>query len=469
MLSFFRINDPLRLIAIFLLLVLGRLPYLLEQTITIPEVNWLTVGEKMTLGGTLYIDIWDNIPPFFAGVYWLLHEIFEKNIFVHHLFAMFLVFVQAANFNALLIRRDLYSEKNYLPAFLYVLLALLSFDCLILSPTLLALTFLLIIFKNILSLQDSSSDEKIFNIGLWVGIMLMFDLSFVFFVLFILLGFLLFGSVTARQILLLVYGFSLILILVGFYFEWRGSAWLFLVHYCANVFDFRTDSLLDLSSIILLLGFPIIFWLLALFQIFGKQRFINFQDNCHRLMNVWAICAVLSFLFVYQFSTYQLILLAPMFAFFMTYYFLLNRKRIRAEIALWVLFLGVLGISYTSFYEINELKKYVSFDNIKIDSKQKIAFQNKKIVVLGNALEYYYQNQLATPYLNWELAKQHFENLDKYEPIIEIYQNFLTEKPEIIIDQAGIVPSLFNKIPLLKQNYSLSPENAKMYFLQTKK
>ena len=469
MLSFFRINDPLRLIAVFLLLVLGRLPYLLEQTLMIPEVNWLTVGEKMALGGTLYIDIWDNIPPFSAGVYWFLHEIFGKNILAHHIIAMILVFAQAANFNALLIRRDLYNEKNYLPAFLYVLLALLSFDCLVLSPTLLALTFLHIIFRSILSLQDSSSDEKIFNIGLLFGVMVMFDLSFVFFVLFILLGFLLFGAVTARQILLLAYGFSLILLLVGFYYEWQGSSWLFLVHYCFNVFDFRTDSLLSSYSIILLLSFPVIFWLLALFQVFGKQRFINFQDNCHRLMNVWAICAVLSFLFVYQFATYRLILLAPMFAFFMTYYFLLNRKRIRAEIALWVLFLGVLSMSYAGFYEMGELKQYLSFDKIKIELKPKIAFQNKKIVVLGNALEYYYQNQLATPYLNWELAKQHFENLDKYEPIIEIYQNFLTEKPEIIIDEAGIVPALFSKMPLLKQNYRISPENSKIYFLETRK
>ncbi len=466
MLSFFRINDPLRLIAVFLFLVIGRLPYLLEQTLTLPEVNWLTVGEKMALGGTLYIDIWDNIPPFFAGFYWFLHEIFGKNILAHHLIAMFLVFVQAATFNALLIRRDLYSEKNYLPAFLYVLFALLSFDCLVLSPTLLALTFLHIIFRSIISLQDSSSDEKIFNIGLLVGIMVMFDLSFVFFVLFILLGFLLFGSVTPRQILLLAYGFSLVLLLVGFYYEWQGSFWLFLVHYCFNVFDFRTDSLLDLSSVILLLGFPALFWLLSLFKIFGKQRFINFQDNCHRLMNVWAICAALSFLFVYQFATYRLILLAPMFAFFITYYFLLNRKRIRAEIALWLLSLGVLGMSYASFYEMGDLKEYLSFDHLKIGVNTKNIPKNKKIVVLGNAIEYYYQNQLATPYLNWELAKKHFENLDKYEPIIAVYQNLLTEKPEIIIDQAGVVPSLFNKIPLLKQNYRLSPDNSKMYFLK---
>lgn len=469
MLSFFRINDPLRLIAVFLLLVLGRLPYLLEQTLTVSEINWLTVGEKMALGGTLYIDIWDNIPPFFGGIYWLLHEIFGKNIVAHQILAMFLVFVQAVNFNTLLIRRDLYSEKNYLPAFLYILLALLSFDSLILSPSLLALTFLLIIFKNILSLQDSSSDEKIFNIGLWAGMMIMSDLSFLYFVLFILFGFLLFGAVTTRQILLLLYGFSLILLLAAFYFEWQGSFWLFLSHYWFNLFDFRTDSLLGISSIIILLAIPVLFWLLSLYQVFGKQRFINFQDNCHRLMNVWAICSVLSFFFVYRFATYRLILLAPMFAFFMTYYFLLNRKRIRAEIALWVLFLGVLGMNYASFYETGELRKYVNFDNIKIETNQQTAFQDKKIVVLGDALQYYYQNQLATPYLNWELAKQHFENLDKYEPIIEVYQNFMNEKPEIIIDEAGVVPSLFNKIPLLKQNYRPSPNNSKMYLLETKK
>ena len=77
MLSFFKINDPYRLISVFILLLAIRLPVILDpESLTLLELKWMLVGEKMGNGSTVYLDIIDDTAPFSAGVYWLADIIF---------------------------------------------------------------------------------------------------------------------------------------------------------------------------------------------------------------------------------------------------------------------------------------------------------------------------------------------------------------------------------------------------------
>ena len=64
MLSYFRINDPLRIITVLFLLFLLRLPVLLSGgPITVNELNWMLVGERLAEGNIIYNQLIDNISP----------------------------------------------------------------------------------------------------------------------------------------------------------------------------------------------------------------------------------------------------------------------------------------------------------------------------------------------------------------------------------------------------------------------
>jgi deoxyadenosine/deoxycytidine kinase len=63
-------------------------------------------------------------------------------------------------------------------------------------------------------------------------------------------------------------------------------------------------------------------------------------------------------------------------------------------------------------------------------------------------------NKLATPYLEWALAERHFNYLDDYANVIEVYENFRSDMPDVIIDQNGKIEELFTRIPALARYYA---------------
>ena len=99
MLTFFRLNDPYRLVIIFFLLLALRIPAMLNDNLTIPELNYMLVGEKLTNGADLYSEIWDNIGPLSAMVYALIDFLFGKSQLAYQIIAWLFVFFQAFIFN----------------------------------------------------------------------------------------------------------------------------------------------------------------------------------------------------------------------------------------------------------------------------------------------------------------------------------------------------------------------------------
>ncbi len=84
MLTFFRVNDPYRIIGIFVLLLLLRLPYWISgDHLTLPELNWMLLGERLAEGNRLYSGVWDNTGPLSAGVYLMIEWIFDRSQWVY--------------------------------------------------------------------------------------------------------------------------------------------------------------------------------------------------------------------------------------------------------------------------------------------------------------------------------------------------------------------------------------------------
>ncbi len=464
MLSFFKINDPLRLIGVFIIFVVIRMVFFFQiPPLLIPELNWLIIGEKLGEGGTMYIDIWDSIAPLSAFIYWVLYETVGNSATSYHVLAMVLVFAQAALFNQILLGKNVYNEKNYFPALFYVLFSCSSFDMLTLSPPLISLTLLLLVIRNILSLSENAFDNEIFKTGLYLGIAILLYLPNFVFLAFIAVGFGLFRTVSVRQYLLFVYGISFVLGLLFLYYFWIGGFKYLLQNYLFTVLTPNFSSFLRWQTLLVVLFFPAFFLILGFVRVFVETAFINFQSNTQLLLLLWFVIALLTNLFVTNFATYHLILLAPTFSLFVSYFFLLYKKRFLREVLFFVLLVGIGLSGYWSCFPTTKLHNYMNYDAMVVKKPANFKVRNKRILVLGENKSYYFENQLATPYLNWKLSQAHFANLESYVGMVIIYENLQKDMPEVIIDDSGIGRQIFSKIPTLQNFYT---KEGNLYFLK---
>jgi len=79
--------------------------------------------------------------------------------------------------------------------------------------------------------------------------------------------------------------------------------------------------------------------------------------------------------------------------------------------------------------------------------------RNQHVLIIGEDLSAYRQNHLATPYLNWDLAKYDLKNLDNYEAVINVFDHFRQDPPDYIIDRENVVEKLFQRAPALAAKY----------------
>jgi hypothetical protein len=127
--------------------------------------------------------------------------------------------------------------------------------------------------------------------------------------------------------------------------------------------------------------------------------------------------------------------------------------------AIFVLGLPVIGIAWT-LLQISSGK--IDDYAVKIEEKHKIS-KGKRILVLGEDLGYYHEATLSTPYLHYRLSKNVLLDQDDLENTVEVYNNFLEERPEVVIDEEGVFAELLERIPILSQQYE---KQGTSYFLK---
>ncbi|NJN28475.1 MAG: hypothetical protein HC819_22135 [Cyclobacteriaceae bacterium] len=177
MLGYFRINDPYRLLIIFIVLTLFRLPFLISPDWqTIPELSWMIVGERLNEGALLYVGIWDDLGPLSAIAYRLTDFVFGRSHLSFQILGLLIYFFQVFYMNYIALKHKMYNENNYLPALFYGILGLLFFNIIMLSPQLLGLTFVLLSLNSLFNHIETrnKTDGNLLNIGLYIGIASLF-------------------------------------------------------------------------------------------------------------------------------------------------------------------------------------------------------------------------------------------------------------------------------------------------------
>ncbi len=468
MIGFFRLNDPYRLIGIFLLLLLLRLPALLGWIPLLqPQLGWMVLGENLAAGDGLYTGIWDNTAPFAAAVYWLLDELFGRSLLAHTLLAMLLVLIQAGQFNQMLLNYRAYNENTYVPALIYMVLAHIFFDFYLLSPPLMCLTFLLMSVRNAFKvISGQGKDENHFFMGIYLGVATGFFLPALAYLPALLFALMIFTATKPRQYLLLLIGAALPLSIITLYFFWQDNLQSYYFGYLFSLNLFGSDNYLSTLSILALAAIPTLFFLVGLYK-FSSRNYTIYQTRLQQTIFYFLLAGIVAIVLSVERSAYHLLLIMPAWAFYISHYLLLIRKALKAEGVFWLLALSV-GALHVVLYMglVPEIQPYVNTERLLVQQRPEAALvEGKRVLSLGHDVSLYQHATLATPYLEWGLANKQLSELNYYDNLVEAFENFQQEIPEVIIDDAGVVPQLFERMPTIASRYSKSKEFPHVWML----
>lgn len=453
MLRYFRINDPYRLLGVLVLMVLASLPLLIDfPSLTIQEISDLVVGERIG-SSVLYVDLVDRTPPLLALLDGAMNFLFGRAMLPRHLFALVLLFFQAAYFGILLINNRAYNESTYVPSFLFGFLCFFSFDVLSLSPEVMASTLVLVSLNNIFKEIEFRVDRDSIrlNMGIFLGLASLIVFSYSIFLLGAILILVLFARTSFRKISLLILGFMLTHGIVITYYYYLGNLPdLWRNFYAANLSQ-AGWSLIDFHSLLYLGILPLFYLVLSMFMLNRDAHFTRYQTQIFQVLFLWWAVAALELFLHPGLAPNNFITLLPPLAYFISHYLLLIRRKRIAEFMVWLLIAGLLTVNYVSR---DGRISHINYTGLfPARSTYHDSVQGKRVMVVGTDIGLFANNQLAGGFWDWPLSRPYFEHPDYYENLIRIHAAFQKDAPEIIVDEQGLMPPVLQRLPRIQRMY----------------
>lgn len=456
MLSYFRINDPYRVFGLLALQILVFLPLLIDPPpLTLPELKALIVGQKALNGYFLYSNVIDSTAPLTGLLHSFMYFLFGDSVLARHILSLLLIFGLAVFVGIIYIDKKVFPENSFVPSLTFALLFAFTFDALALSGELFGLFFMLLamnsLFKEIEFREESF--EMVLKMGVFTGVASLFAFSFIVFVPGILVMLLIYTRSSARKFLLLLIGFSIPhLLTISIYYINDGAGDLWRHFYLTNLAFTRTPFV-GLTDTVPLLLTPLGFLLAALVMVNRESRLTKYQSQVLQAMFFWTVFSIVQVFYAKEFKPQTCIVMVPGIAFFVAHFFLIIRRKHFAEIALWIFIAGLVsGNYYVRYFSLDD----ESFRGLIVSGYNSGA--PKKVVILSNELGGYAGNEMATPFLNWNLAREIFEGPQYYENVIRVYKGFHDDPPDLIVDPDGVMVPFLNKIPELRKGYVRSDE-----------
>lgn len=446
MLRFFRKNDPYKIIPIFFILILIRSVWIifgLPQSLA--EFKWLLLGERLANGFVMYSETFDYTGPLAALAYKWLDIIFGSSRWVHLVISSLLVILQASALNTILLKNKAYNENNYLPAFLYVILMCSTMDFFALSPQLMSLSFIILSLNQIFRRIDNVVKDDLFlYAGLFTGLATFIYLPAIVYFFAFLLSFVMFSSAVLRRLLLFVYGFSIVLLIIGCYFFWFGAVQDFWYSFFVAGFAKPKSFFVDYSQLFQI-SYVSLGVLVLSMSAFFTARFTNFQQNMMWVMVFFILAATIALLISPELSPSDILFFIPPGAFFLTHYLLSIKKRILRAILPITIILGLLVYPWIIRNSIAGLT---------VDQTDKTNDSKRKMMVIGSDLRKYKGHDIASPFIDPYLSQKKLESLKYYAGAAELHDNIIKSDPDIILDQWEIIPEMFERFPIIEKRYT---------------
>lgn len=454
MLRYFRINDPYRLVALVVLLLIIYLPLFLDPPdVTLPEFKSMLIGEKIHEGSTMYVEIADNTAPLAAWFHGFIDILFGRSLLARHIIAFVIIILQSAFLGIIFITKKVFNENTFIPSLIFSLLYFFSFDTLSLTDELLGSGFLLLALSNLFKEIEfrMPRDETTFNLGMYLSLASLFYLPYIIFMFGVLNILFLFARTDLRKFLLLIFGFLLPHFFVLSLTYLNGSVGKIWQYYYLSNLSFDKEFLVSVKGILLLGAIAIFYIIISIVMLNRLARFSKYQSQLLQTIFLWIGFCFIYFLFCRDLRPQTMIVLIPAVTFLFTHFLLLIRRKKFSEMNTWIIMVGVVSVSYLARYD-----KIAAIDYSALTLRPNAQDANqkpKRILVLGDEIEYYFNHQIATPYSNWSIAKELFEHPEYYESVTEVYCAFKKDPPDRIIDKNDLMRPFFLRIPELKKKY----------------
>lgn len=410
----------------------------------------MTLGERLSEGYLLYVDVIDDTGPLSAGVFTGLHLLFGRSEIAYSILGKFFALFQIYYWNKTLIKFRVFDENTYLPAIIMAAMFQFSFDMMSLSPTLLGSTFLLLAFGQLFShtvLQKESSENTLL-IGLYGGIATGFHWNFVFFLPFLILTGLAISSFTIRQLFLAIMGFILPIVLILVYYFWNDGLEQALQVW-PIVFTYPKYEYQPYLSWLVPGTLPMALGLTGYFiGSFFRGATIN-QQKQRQLILIWVLFSAGLFFLVKKISSYQLVVFLPAITYFITQFFLHLNWNLLRRISFFglVMVLPFFSLHYWKDRQQEDATYFIPFQAAAIPQ------QDSGLMVLEEDSSPYLTHRLDGPFLNFNMSLAYLQQEKTLLQKAQVFQLIRRQQPEQVYDKNGLFKALLEELPALKEIY----------------
>ncbi len=413
------------------------------------ELRYFLLGQKINEGFYLYQDIPENIAPIAAFVYATLN-LFAVKISLLPFFASVLIGLQGLIFQRTVQRYDLVPNLGYLPFILFVSLFFISLELWSLSPALMGLTFILLAWSETIRQQRGlTANDRVFLIGIYLGLGSLFFFSYSFFILWGFYALIAFTGVNVRQLLLYLVGFFIPFLLNFSYLNYTENLSSLLEVFKTSAFQFKVIDTDNLPHILITFLPGILIALIGFYKLATSGKIRANAQKAQQTNFGWLVLCILLLFSLPNYSRYNLVIFIPGLSLLGLQIFYLFRKNIVKEILVWSL-IGVCLLSQQI--------------ELKIDKKLllptgKLPIRNEKLLVLGPQLEEYLDNRMTGPFVNWGISKGLFTDLNQYEKVIILTNLFEKDTPNYIYDPENTFKNIQRRIPNIGLKYRELPNH----------
>lgn len=203
-------------------------------------------------------------PGYFSQVF---YDLIGSSSTIHAVLSMIILTINALMINVIFAKYRISRSVSLFPGVFYVLICSLFPDFLLLSPLLLANTFLIFaIFELFDIYKNNRPYPKIFNAGLWIGISVLFYFSMIVFVLAAFVGFIILRAINIKEQVAFILGLFTPFWLVGvynFFFDTYDNFWN--NTFSNNIAFFNWNAGFELADIIQI-GILLLLMVIAIFS-----------------------------------------------------------------------------------------------------------------------------------------------------------------------------------------------------------
>jgi hypothetical protein len=289
------------------------------------------------------------------------------------------------------------------------------------------------------------------NLGVYLGVASLFIFSYAIFLFATILILFVFTRLSARKLLLLLFGFVLPhALLITLYYYWVETASLWQNFYRPN-FTVRGEMLIDTKSILVLSALPLAYFVFSLFMLSREARFTKYQSQLYQVMLQWLLFCLVQVLVTREFTPHSLIIFIPPLAYFISHYLLLIRRKWIAETMLWIFLIGLLSVNLLA--RRNKMKDVVYVALFPKASPYVNQVMGQRVMVLTDDPGIYQENKLAGYFLDWRLSREIFRQPGYYENVILVDQAFKKDPPDVIIDPDDLMHRFFDRLPEVQSRY----------------